>query len=66
MSGKHILVLLLALAITNVCRCSLPKSVGRGSKSLSYSQNTALHIGGLFPISGTSGWLGGQGTYPGE
>lgn len=23
-----------------------------------------LHIGGLFPISGTGGWLGGQGCLP--
>ena len=30
----------------------------------SQSEEVALHIGGLFPISGTSGWQGGQAGLP--
>lgn len=58
-------MLAMLMSMMNQVSTSIPKS-DRVSKSISHGHSTALHIGGLFPISGTSGWLGGQGTYPGE
>lgn len=65
-----VLELLVTICIVHFCWSSVPLNRGL-SVSPHYDavqqyapQLINLHIGGLFPVSGTGGWQGGQGCLP--
>ena len=58
------------LAVTTASTVVTGQRIGAGNRlalsqpTMSSRPRTNLHIGGLFPISGTGGWQGGQGCLP--
>ena len=65
---KESIFFILILCIIQSSKSSVPKnrdiSPHYEARTSHDSKLTNLHIGGLFPVSGTGGWQGGQGCLP--